>query len=86
MLVEFEQQCIANGLVGPDGLPEFLKIRVHMTRGWNKADAEKLFLQDDAEGGDLIIQDAQGRGLQVRAGGPSAFRCGATHCKKVVGC
>lgn len=66
MLIEFEQKCIAEGLVGPDGLPEFLKIRVHMTRGWNKADADKLFMQDDAEAGDLIIRDKQGRGLQSK--------------------
>lgn len=66
LLIEFEQQCIAHGLVDEQGLPDFLKVRVHMTRGWNKADAEKLFLQEDAEAGDLIIRDQQGRGLQSK--------------------
>jgi len=66
MLVEFEQQCIEKGLVDAHGLPEFLRVRVHMTRGWNKEDAEKLFLQDDAEAGDLIVRDKQGRGLKSK--------------------
>lgn len=66
MLVEFEQQCIEKGLVDAHGLPDFLRVRVHMTRGWNKEDAEKLFLQDDAEAGDLIVRDKQGRGLKSK--------------------
>jgi len=60
LLVAFEHKCIE------EGYPDFLKARVHMTRGWSKDDAEKLFLQDDSEAGDLIVRDDKGRGLQSK--------------------
>lgn len=47
------------------GCAEFLNIRIHMSRGWSKEDAEKIIMQD-TEDGDIIVQDSQGRGLQAK--------------------
>lgn len=45
--------------------PDFLNIRIHMSRGWSKEDAEKIIMQD-TDDGDLVVQDNQGRGLQSK--------------------
>ena len=49
LLVEFEHQCHEKGD------PGFLNIRVHMSRGWSKDDAEKLMLQDGEEGEICVV-------------------------------
>jgi len=59
LLVEFERRCIEKGDEG------FLKIRVHMSRGWSKDDAEKLMLQD-GEDGDMLVKDDEGRKLKAK--------------------
>lgn len=59
LLVEFESQCHeAND-------PDFLQIRIHMSRGWSKDDAEKLYLQDSEEG-DSVVKDDRGRRLKAK--------------------
>jgi len=59
LLIEFEHRCIEMGV------RDFLNIRIHMSRGWSKEDAEKIIMQD-TEQGDLIVQDNRGRGLQAK--------------------
>lgn len=59
LLVDFEHQCHEMGV------PEFLNIRIHMSRGWSKDDAEKLYMQDDDEG-ETLVKDDQGRTLKSK--------------------
>ena len=47
------------------GEPDFLVIRVFMTRGWTQDDAAKIILQDDDKG-DTIIRDGSGRALRQK--------------------
>jgi len=59
LLVDFEHQC------HDAGIPEFLNIRIHMSRGWTKDDAEKLYMQDDQDG-EQLVKDDQGRTLKSK--------------------
>lgn len=54
------------------GESDFLKIRLHMSRGWTKDDAEKIQLQTKLGGyggseseGDMVVKDDHGRRLQA---------------------
>eukprot|EP00039_Didymoeca_costata_P032775 m.39336 g.39336 ORF g.39336 m.39336 type:complete len:694 (-) comp9538_c0_seq2:554-2635(-) len=59
LLVEFEQRCIEAGD------PDFLQIRIHVSRGWTEDDAQRLYLQDDDQG-DSVIKDDKGRALKAK--------------------
>jgi hypothetical protein len=45
------------------GEPDFLNIRIFMTRGWTRDDAAKIILHDD-EQGDTVVRDGSGRALR----------------------
>jgi hypothetical protein len=59
LLVDFEHQC------HDAGVPDFLTIKIHMSRGWSKDDAEKLYLHSEDEG-EGLVKDDQGRCLKSK--------------------
>ena len=59
LLVDFEHECHEKGI------PDFLNIRIHMSRGWTKDDAETLYMQAENDG-ETLVKDDQGRTLKSK--------------------
>lgn len=71
LLIEVEAKLIEAGL------PDFLHIRIHTTRGWTDDDAKHFMLMDDGSQNIIVRDEASGRALKA----PMQF--GRPHWSKV---